>query len=116
MTDKQTIEYVRHEGLPEDAVPFVGFVGVADEHGFFPAYLPDGEVWSRFTEDRLRQFDLPVPERTYEVTVRLTEAEVKARAADFKGAPDIADPYGLATMKYNKACLAAIAAIEAGEA
>lgn len=113
MTDKLTIEYVRPEGLPEDAVPFVGFVGVADEHGFFPTYFPDGEVWSLFTEILLRQFDLPVPERTYEVTVRLTEAEVLARAEDFQGQFEIIDPYVIATRKYNNACRAAI---EAGEA
>ena len=114
MTDKLTIEYVRPEGLPEDAVPFVAFVGVADEHfGFFPAYLPNGEVWSRFTEDRLRKRNLPVPERTYEVTVRLTKAEVKARAEDFQGQFEIIDPYVIATRKYNNACRAAI---EAGEA
>ena len=114
MTDKQTIEYVRPEGLPKDAVPFVGFVGVADEHsGFFQTYTPDGKVWSLFTEHLLCHFDPPVPERTYEVTVRLTEAEVKARASDFQGVPDIANPYVLATKKYNNACRAAI---EAGEA
>jgi len=117
MTDKLTIEYVRPEGLPEDAVPFVAFVGVADEgSGFFPTYHPDGEVWSLFTESSLRQFDLPVPDRTYEVTVRLTEAEVKARTSYFHGATRVSDPYALTSMKYNSACLAVLAAIEAGEA
>ena len=114
MTDKQTIEYIRPEGLPEDAVPFVAFVGLADWcSGFFPTYLPNGQAWSLFEERLLRHYDLPVPERTYEVTVRLTEAEVKARASDFQGVPDIANPYVLATKKYNNACRAAI---EAGEA
>jgi len=114
MTDKLTIEYVRPEGLPEDAVPFVGFVGVADEgSGFFPTYHPDGEVWSLFAESSLRQFDFPVPERIYEVTVRLTKAEVLARAEDFQGQFEIIDPYVIATRKYNNACRAAI---EAGEA
>jgi len=114
MTDKQTIEYVRPEGLPEDAVPFVAFVGVADEHsGFFPAYLPNGEKWSLFTEDRLRKRNLPVPERIYEVTVRLTKAEVLARTKGFQ----LHDHHNwMAIKKYNKACLAALAAIEAGEA
>lgn len=116
MTDKQTIEYVRPEGLPEDAVPFVGFVGVANEHGFFPTYHPNGETWSNLTGRRLREVNLPVPERTYEVTVRLTEAEVKARTSYFQGATRVSDPYALTSMKYNRACLAVLAAIEAGEA
>ena len=114
MTDKLTIEYVRPEGLPEDAVPFVAFVGAADEHsGFFPTYLPNGQVWTRHTESLLRHCNVPVPERTYEVTVRLTKAEVLARAEDFQGQFEIIDPYVIATKKYNNACRAAI---EAGEA
>ena len=114
MTDKQTIEYVRPEGLPEDAVPFVAFVGVADEcSGFFPTYFPNGQVWTRHTESLLRHCNVPVPERTYGVTVQLTEAEVRARAEDFQGQFEIIDPYVIATRKYNNACRAAI---EAGEA
>ena len=114
MTDKQTIEYVRPEGLPKDAVPYVGFVGPMDvADGSFPVFYPTGATRTHLTTDHLHQRGYPVPERTYEVTVRLTEAEVKARASDFQGVPDIANPYVLATKKYNNACRAAI---EAGEA
>lgn len=115
MTDKLTIEYVRPEGLPEDAVPFVAFVGVADEcSGFFPAYLPNGEVWARFTEDRLRKRNLPVPERTYKATLQLTKGEVEY----FAGAPmDEGDlPVASVYRKAIDAAKALLAAIEAGEA
>lgn len=117
MTDKLTIEYVRPEGLPEDAVPFVAFVGVADEcSGFFPTYFPNGQVWTRHTESLLRHCNVPVPERTYGVTVQLTEAEVRARAGYSHDTSGVTDPYALTSMKYNSACLAVLAAIEAGEA
>lgn len=114
MTDKQTIEYVRPEGLPEDAVPFVAFVGVADERGFFPTYHPNGETWSLFTEHLLRKRNLPVPERIYEATLQLTKGEVEYLA----GAPmDKRDlPVASVYRKAIDAAKAVLAAIEAGEA